>query len=435
MTKTRTPRKNLIVALSLFLVAVALTACGKKGQEDYEKGKALYTGQDYKTAVTHFALAADKGHDEAQCMIGKCYQEGKGVQKDTKEAVKWFQQAAAQGNAEAMFCMGKCFTYGMGVSRSPEAAAEWYRKAAEKGHAEAQYEIGACYMRQVGVKKDGSEGEKWWLKSAKQGNKDAMYELALLYHKGFEDPEIPQDDEKAEKWAQAAMKEGMTIAKDILESISTAKQTLKSAEDGNVTAQYKMGLYYKSEAHSPRKSVKWFAKAAEKGHLASQLELANLYISGDGVDMDISEAIKWYGKAAEQGNAEARKHCEELKGIEKEFKAAQKGDPEAQFNLGVSYYTGEGIGKNNEEAFKWTLKAAKQDVPEAQFNLGYFYFFGVGVDRNAAEAEEWLKKAEAKGACEDAKGTLAEWERQERSRQELIRGMDDLLNNMFDFNN
>ena len=425
---------NSLAIAAVILTAVFLTACGgKKGQEDFEKGKALYTAQEYKSAVTHFALAADKGHAEAQCMIGMCYEDGKGVKKDTKEAVKWYQQAADRGNVEAMYRMGQCFTFGIGVSRSSEAAAEWYRKAAEKGHAEAQFETGACYMRQVGVKQNQSEGEKWWLKSAKQGNRKAMFELASLYHRGYAEPEIPQDDEKAEKWAQAAQKQGMDIAKDILESIAEAKQTLKSAEKGNVTAQYKMGMYYKDGA--PKKSVKWFTKAAKQNHLESQLELAKLYVSGKGVEEDISEAVKWYGKAAEQGNAEAGKRVEELKAIEETIKAAKKGDPEAQFNLGCSYYEGSDIEKNYEEAFKWMSKAAKKDLPEAQFNLGYFYFFGIGVERNASEAEEWLKKAAAQGACNDVRETLSGWENQERRRQELINGMDDLINNMFDFNN
>ena len=80
MTKTHKTRKKFNGILGLFLAVLLLTACGKKGQDEFEKGKALYTAQDYKTAVTQFALAADKGHAEAQYIIGRCYAEGKGVE-------------------------------------------------------------------------------------------------------------------------------------------------------------------------------------------------------------------------------------------------------------------------------------------------------------------------------------------------------------------
>ena len=46
-------------------------------------------------------------------------------------------------------------------------------------------------------------------------------------------------------------------------------------------------------------------------------------------------------------------------------KAAEQGYVEAQFSLGVCYFDGVGVPKDNEEAIKWWYKAAKQGYTEA----------------------------------------------------------------------
>ena len=38
---------------------------------------------------------------KAQYELGKCYHEGKGVEKDMAEAVKWYRLAAEQDNTDA----------------------------------------------------------------------------------------------------------------------------------------------------------------------------------------------------------------------------------------------------------------------------------------------------------------------------------------------
>lgn len=42
------------------------------------------------------------------------------------------------------------------------------------------------------------------------------------------------------------------------------------------------------------------------------------------------------------------------------LKAAEQGDKDAQYNVGVLYYYGEGIEKNIQMAHEWFLKAAEQ---------------------------------------------------------------------------
>ena len=77
-----------------------------------------------------------------------------------------------------------------------------------------------------------------------------------------------------------------------------------------------------------------------------------------------------------------------------EYKAkAEKGDAEAQHNLGVSYANGEGVEKDYAEAEKWYRKAAEQNFAKAQHNLGISYSQGHGVEKVKTEAYAWFNLA------------------------------------------
>ena len=74
-------------------------------------------------------------------------------------------------------------------------------------------------------------------------------------------------------------------------------------------------------------------------------------------------------------------------------KAAESGDVEAQWNLGVAYANGDGIEENDEEALKWFLLAAELGYAEAQDTLGFLYSSGHGVPQDFEEALKWYQLA------------------------------------------
>ena len=60
--------------------------------------------------------------------------------------------------------------------------------------------------------------------------------------------------------------------------------------------------------------------------------------------------------------------------------AAEKGDAQAQSDLGRAFLFGElGLAKNDREAVKWYRKAAEQNYAPAQGALGVCYNHGNGV--------------------------------------------------------
>lgn len=67
--------------------------------------------------------------------------------------------------------------------------------------------------------------------------------------------------------------------------------------------------------------------------------------------------------------------------------------PQAQYELAVALYTGEGVVENEEEAVSWFELAAKQNHPAACYMLGDCLLDGEGVEVDRGAALEWLVRA------------------------------------------
>jgi hypothetical protein len=126
-------------------------------------------------------------------------------------------------------------------------------------------------------------------------------------------------------------------------------------------------------AQDAAEAVRWYRKAAEQGDADGQFNLGVMYANGRGVAQDAAEAVRWYRKAAEQGDARG------------------------QFNLGWMYANGRGVNKDAAEAVRWYRKGAEQGYAKAQFNLGVAYANGEGVAKDEAEAVRWYRKAAEQG--------------------------------------
>ena len=87
--------------------------------------------------------------------------------------------------------------------------------------------------------------------------------------------------------------------------------------------------------------------------------------------------------------------------------AAEAGLDVARYNLGILYFTGQGVERDYEQAFRWTEAAALQGHAGAQLNLGSLYYFGHGVGEDRDKAVEWYGNS-ARAGNAAAAFTLAE---------------------------
>ena len=83
--------------------------------------------------------------------------------------------------------------------------------------------------------------------------------------------------------------------------------------------------------------------------------------------------------------------------VQRNLAAAAKGDPDAQYRLGVLYQTGRGVRKDLKEAAKWYRLAANQGKAYAQMNLGMMYFDGEGIPQDKNEGVKLFTAAANRG--------------------------------------
>ena len=139
------------------------------------------------------------------------------------------------------------------------------------------------------------------------------------------------------------------------------------------------------------------AEAAQGSKEAYTL-MGEIYSEGLGVAIDLNKAADAYAKAADLGDPNAQfslgTMVAEGRGMKKNprlaadlfEKAAQSGHASAQYNLALVYLSGNGRPVSEEKAAEWMQKAAEQGHANAEYDLGAFYQFGRGVPIDKAKA-------------------------------------------------
>lgn len=183
--------------------------------------------------------------------------------------------------------------------------------------------------------------------------------------------------------------------------LSTAKLDEAPKSSGGSPAAAAKAIEAVRAAHTAQEraeAVTLLTKAAEGGNPDAQFTLGRVYETGRGVKTNLSTARDWYLKAADQGHVAAA------------------------FNLGMieaQSGTREGYG----HAARWFDQAARRGLADAQFNLGMLYAQGLGIGRDPVEAYAWFSAAAAQG---DA-GAAAERDRIGQALDESARARGEAL--------
>jgi hypothetical protein len=156
---------------------------------------------------------------------------------------------------------------------------------------------------------------------------------------------------------------------------------------------YQRGLYLTALAEATKR-----AEAVQDPK--SMTLIAEIYLNGNGVKQDEKKAAEWYRLAADRG------------------------DREAQFGLGLLHLTGRGVARDRAEAARRFQAAADRGYAPAAYNLALLYVEGQTLPRDAATAAKWFRAA-ADQDLADAQYALAglyeEGSGVEKSQQEAVR--------------
>ena len=174
-----------------------------------------------------------------------------------------------------------------------------------------------------------------------------------------------------------------------------------------------INLFDKIEKLTSTEAFREYGKKLAKGNATAQKAIGDCYFKGEkGMPLDIHEAAKWYMKAAEQGDPGAQYQlawCYEHAYVGEQsydeagklyMKAAEQGYALAENQVGHYYQSGLYGERDYAEAVKWFRRAAENDLAEAQKNLGWCYCTGRGVEKDLAEGVKWYTIAAEQGNAE-----------------------------------
>lgn len=208
------------------------------------------------------------------------------------------------------------------------------------------------------------------------------------------------------------IKDGAAIRAAAREIVSHSEEGFMALIAHNELAHFvdKTPIEYCEEIIAKKASIDKYARNAKRRHeenlsIEKMVEEGIAYYNEGYYD----SALQLWHEAAELGNAEALYRigiCQE-KGqgvpedaeaaIKSNRKAAEQGFAEAQNVLGNCYANGKGVEADKNEAAKWYRKAAEQEFDEAQCNLAACYEQGNGVKKDDTEAFRWYRKAAEHG--------------------------------------
>ena len=148
-------------------------------------------------------------------------------------------------------------------------------------------------------------------------------------------------------------------------------------------------------------------REAAKGDTGARSML--LSIKGAASDAETKAGYEWLNLAAQRGFPEAqfqmgltleRSAPENIgEAVQYYLAAAKQGFALAQSNLASLYARGEGVPQDDAKAVEWSLLAANQGNALSQFRLGSMYAAGRGVPKDMVKAADWLEKASLQGVA------------------------------------
>jgi TPR repeat protein len=310
--------------LSAITLGLLLAGCGDGQQSDLvSKMKVLMGGQSASPAtatepdpqqtrqnkLNDLLKKAEAGDVLAMVEVGRAYEEGGNWGRspsqantdladstiDTSRSAYWYEKAANLGNAEAQFRMARLMMPNDGdkdatTSHPKDAmkAIEWFSKAVEQKHVLAAYQLGTIYENGKHVTVDLVRAFDLYQLAALGNNPDAMLKLA-----GF-------------------LYQGKGVAQDKKESL---RFLVRSAELGNVDAQYSLGNQYHDGELMPRSlelAISWWKQSAIGGNLLGMVRMAELYFFSTDeavlIEKDNVLAYSWYNLAAVSGMPDVAKN-------------------------------------------------------------------------------------------------------------------------------
>lgn len=267
---------------------------------------------------------------------------------------------------------------------------EALEQAANKGDAKAAMDLGIRYAAQEKGIEAGQWGEKYQQilrEKAEKNDTAAMIDLGSLYLLGNMTLSILPNATESRKW------------------------WLKAAEAGHAASQYQIARMMEKGYGGPKETEQakqWYAKArqslgalvqnAEKAASEDLYWLAIMERDGLGAEAAPAQALAHMRQAADKGHVHAAyrvaRMYEQGTGCEASpeqalawyRKGAELGSIDSMMMLAANYKAGRGVPQDLTLSVKYLQQAAARNHPAAIYLLGKAYLSGEGIEKDPAKA-------------------------------------------------
>jgi TPR repeat protein len=363
--------KNLEEALNCYnKSAVSGSVLALKNLANY-----YYNLEEYDKSLNFLLKATEMKDTEAMYYLAYFYLHGYAVKKDEEKAVELLQELVPTNNTNAINELGNCYYYGSGVKKDVEEALKLYHKAADLGFSIANLNLSDHYHKTNEIKSD------YYLQQAiEQGNCEALNVSAQhCYDKKEYNKAIELwikcanlDDANAMNSLGICYCDGVSVVEDQDEGLMWY---LKAASLDHECATCNIGyLYYHNQEY--KQAIEWFLKLDKKKVHYCAHKLAECYMLGNGVDIDINKAVGYLQKGANTGNTTC------------------------MFDLSQYYISIE----DNASAFYWLKEAAELKNDTAMNSLGKYYL----NEKDYIEAMKWFSALEDRKAKKNLQNMFVE---------------------------
>lgn len=310
----------------------------------------------HRGSQAHWCLerAARLGGAEALFQEGLAYFHGGFGPGGQTAGVERMRRAARLGHPEAAFWLAEALRTGRGTARQPMAALDWCRRASEAGFGPAAAWLAEAYACGDGVAADPELARCWSETALRLAPHPALSRSPLRHDAAPEDPLIR---------AQAQLVEGLD---------SLVERLL-------------------AHRHGPRVVV---VSATLAAGLALAVVVIVFLVGSAGffflplvILAPPGLMLAWMAwRFRREGPPRGRDRLQE---------AAEAGDPEACFQLGMAYRSGTPqLPRDDASATAWFRRAAEAGHAEAIQALIQAYLGGHGVLRDPREAARWAEVAQ-----------------------------------------
>lgn len=350
--------------------------------------------QDYQRAAELYTAAAEKGNVQSMINIGRYFFKGTHQEPDYAQAEKWLTMAAEAGtdNSDVFRYLGDIYYNGYLGQADYLKAQPMYEKASAAGDATASTNLGNMFYLGYGVEKDVKKAEEYFLLAHEQGNRYASVYVADRCLTG----EFAGGVEKAIALYTHAMEKGHEEAGPKL--ISLYLDGAKLA-DGTVLAEpdhaAALALLQagKGDLATAEKAADVFEATGDHAREQTALEIAMELGCTDPHKIYDLGAIHYYGYVTGTPDYAAARPLLE--------KASGMGEVNGSILLANMYVSGYGVEKSAALYEKYLTLAVEQGSGNALTSMGNAYRYGwfeSGV--NVEKAIEWYQRGIAAGKVE-----------------------------------